>query len=574
MAVLIVVLSASLTMFALGSGRGWGVHPSLPRAFGFYLIFAIFGAIVGAMGGWVSSLIRRPRPNSRLAKWRDASRRPLRFFRRGRSETALPRPRRRRWPWVVGTLTLLLLATAFGTGVYVGRFVDRRLADATSTADRDDPNWRIDDLMANRDVVPDEENSALVVAEMVAQMPEFWPPTIAVDPSSPKTEAVKAHERISEAKDNVRLDDAAIEMLRSELNEYQDAVLLGRTLTNYTRGRHELELGPIVLDTRLPETQRSRTAARLMSADAMLRAHDGDLDGALDSCRAVVCVGRWIGVEPFMISQLVRVAIGSVAMTSARRVIGQGEPSDEALARLQFLLLDEASQPLLLYGMKGERAANVEVIRRVGTGEIPFTALSDNNPPFDPESPRTIIAPWGKLWLDNQLAVEVQWMNEAVAIARQPPNLRIARWKFFDAEIQRHRSNLLLGLSAMLPMLLMPAVRASDTAQCRYQAELGATIIVLAAERHRRKTGDWPASIAAIDPSILSDPPIDPYTGQPFRMLRRDGRLLIYSVGPNLNDEEGVFEPKRWQDGVLDDVGSGAWDISKRRQPPRSHSQE
>ena len=43
-------------------------------------------------------------------------------------------------------------------------------------------------------------------------------------------------------------------------------------------------------------------------------------------------------------------------MKSARRVLGQGEPSDAALARLQALVLDEWHQPLLLQGMKAERA--------------------------------------------------------------------------------------------------------------------------------------------------------------------------------------------------------------------------
>ena len=65
-------------------------------------------------------------------------------------------------------------------------------------------------------------------------------------------------------------------------------------------------------------------------------------------------------------------------MKSARRVLGQGEPSDAALARLQALVLDELAQPLLLHGMRG-RAGDVstELIRRLGAGEIPISALSE-----------------------------------------------------------------------------------------------------------------------------------------------------------------------------------------------------
>ena len=60
---------------------------------------------------------------------------------------------------------LMILIAAYGVGTYVGQMVDRRLADAISAADRDDPNWRLDDLMDNREPVPDAENSAFVVAE-------------------------------------------------------------------------------------------------------------------------------------------------------------------------------------------------------------------------------------------------------------------------------------------------------------------------------------------------------------------------------------------------------------------------
>ena len=92
--------------------------------------------------------------------------------------------------------------------------------------------------------------------------------------------------------------------------------------------------------------------------------------------------------------------------------------------------------------------------------------------------------------------------------------------------------------------------------------------ILLAAERHRLKTGEWPGSIAAIDPGLLPVAPVDPFTGQAFRMERRDGQILIYSVGPNLKDEHGAYDPTRWMKDGPDDFGTGAWDVALRHQPP------
>ena len=118
-------------------------------------------------------------------------------------------------------------------------------------------------------------------------------------------------------------------------------------VADHPRGRHELQLGPAVIDTLLPATQAARCVARLLQADAAIRAHDGDVDGAIDSCRALLNTGRSIGDEPFLISQLVRIAIGRTATIAARRVLGQGEPSDASLARLQALILDEGSAAAL-----------------------------------------------------------------------------------------------------------------------------------------------------------------------------------------------------------------------------------
>ena len=104
-----------------------------------------------------------------------------------------------------------MLTTSFGTGAYLGRTVDRRLAAAISAADRDDPFWRLDDLMAHREQVPDAENSALVMAEVLSLMPENWPSgphAAGRRAASRATEVKEAFDRLTATTDNVRLDDA------------------------------------------------------------------------------------------------------------------------------------------------------------------------------------------------------------------------------------------------------------------------------------------------------------------------------------------------------------------------------
>jgi hypothetical protein len=420
-------------------------------------------------------------------------------------------------------------------------------------------------------VVPDDENSALVVAEALEGLPDVWSPyrrAAPGQPNSPSSPLRESFDRMIATAENVRLDDATATALRDELKLENTSVQIARSVADFSRGRHKLELGPTPYDIPLPETQASRTLARLLEADAAMRVHDGDIDGALDSCRAILGVGRSGGDEPFAISMLVRVSIGVTATRSARRILGQGEPADASLKRLQDLLLDELSQPLELHAMRGERAMLVELIRRVGDGEVSITELSTSNSQPNPSGARSAVAPWGKLMFDNQRAVALELTNEAVAIAQRPIAERAQLWKSWEGEMNRLQRAPFLAYTAAIPVFMMPALSRASDALSRYAGELGSTAILIAAERHRLKTGAWPTTIDAIDSNILSSAPSDPYSGQPYRMERRGGRLIVYSLGPNGKDEHGEYDPKKWGNGLVDDVGGSVWDIPLRRQPP------
>ena len=57
----------------------------------------------------------------------------------------------------------------------LGTTANRRLAVAMAAADRDDPHWRLDDLLEHREFVPDAENSSLVLAQSIELLGKHWP---------------------------------------------------------------------------------------------------------------------------------------------------------------------------------------------------------------------------------------------------------------------------------------------------------------------------------------------------------------------------------------------------------------
>jgi len=557
--------------FVLGTGRPFEIHRQVFWGIGFYLVCALWGLIFGAAAGAVAFLLDRILGRGRLEALWSLMKRPiwlLPWRRAGAEADAVPRSRRRRWPWLVGAAAFLILATAFGAGAFVGRFVDRRLAAAIAEADSDDLGWRFDDVMGDRELPPQEENSAIVVAEVVSMIPEGWPPAAPANPGGPKpppTEVEQALSRLAGLEPNVRMDDETADAMRAELAEHADAVELARTVAGYEQGGHVLELtNPNPLAIPLTETQGCRHVARLLVADAAIRAQDGDVDGALESCRAILGVGRSIGDEPMSVSKMVRIALGIVATDSARRALAQGEPTDEALAAFQADLLRESPRALLIEAVRGERAILDETIRRVRDGELPIKALSPDWAPGTVFPPVSVL---GTLMFDHQRAVGLELTNELQAIARTPSPERRARMEAWQDGCYQIRKSRLSPFTAMLPLMLMPAAITAEAIVTRYEATLGASVILTAAERHRRKTGSWPESTAAIDRAFLAEEPLDPFSGEPFRIERRDGRFLVYSVGPNLKDEHGAFDPKKWPDGGQDDNGTGAWDPALRGRP-------
>ena len=233
------------------------------------------------------------------------------------------------------------------------------------------------------------------------------------------------------------------------------------------------------------------------------------------------------------------------------------------MARLQADILADRDEPFYLAEVRGERAVFDALVTRVRDAELAIGALSGTAP----SGPPPPLASWGRLLFDNQRAVGLEWHNQLVAIEQQPARLRPPLIRAWSDEIRRVKDAGFERFGAVLPLLIIPALEASSAAYARYQAEMGATAILLAAERHRRRHGTWPDAPAAIDPAILPDPPVDPFGGQPFRIEHRAGQFLVHSVGPNLKDERGAYDPRTWLSGGPDDSGSGAWDVPLRRQP-------
>src|SRR5262249_3004943 len=140
-----------------------------------------------------------------------------------------------------------------------------------------------------------------------------------------------------------------------------------------------------------------------------------------------------------------------------------------------------------------------------------------------------------------------------------------AAWARFNKQLGDARADALTYQRRILSTLLMPAVQKVGEATLRDQALLATAEAALAAERFRLANKRWPKTLAELTPALLPVEPLDPYTGKPLLYVRRNGEVVIYSVGKDLADGGG--ENLRFPNRPNWDVGVRLYDPEKRRLP-------
>jgi len=479
----------------------------------------------------------------------------------------------RRWTRIkVVGLVLITCSVALLTGLVGGYVVLVRsgaatLRDAVAEADRLDPGWRLEQIEAKRraDVIPADEDAAARVLAVLDLIPEDWQST------DPKVRAAQGphrgidlDEEVGKVEPNARIPADMAAGLAAEMESLSDARDEARPLADLSRGRFVLDYEFNVLETRLPNTQNSRKVARLLMLSAYHRAGQGDIDGALDDCRAIVGVSHAIGDEPMIISQLVRIAEDSVAIKAIERVLAQGEATDAALGRVMARLTKEAEEPFSLIGLRGERASFNDLFGKLADGSLPISALSDG--PKLPTGP-VRYGPHGWAFFQYNQGIAIHFTTRAVEIAKLPMGQQRARWVEWKAVTKKPES-LWRALPAALFYLMLNASDAFPRAHERLYGMLNVTRAIVAMERFRLAFGRWPESIDEIPKSILPDTPIDPYSGRPVRAARVPDGWVVYCVGPDLTDDGGKLDPRFKPDRKGTDWGYRLWDVPNRRRPP------
>lgn len=385
---------------------------------------------------------------------------------------------RNRWVRRIGlTLFLLVLLVAgllLNAHLTLRHRGEQHRDSVLANLDGTDPGWRWEDIETARkkDLPPPEKN---VIEQAVKLRDRF--------PKDEYGEWLKA--------DTGDLKRRAGELPSAdELARARKLVDACRDLIPEARGLRHLSGGVVVplaenpIATLLPHVQKPREVAQLLQQDALVSAADGRPDDALDDALAMLAMAGGLDDEPFLIAQLVRLALGSVAARTVERTLWLGEPSEAKLAEVQAALTAAAKVKGFVTALRGERAGVTRLADFLEKDPGQASGLlPTRNPP-----PKAATAVVVSTLLPETQARLLEVLTRAITVAEKPPGPE--RDEEF-AQIEKDATTA-TDLEGEGVKLFFPAV-----AKC-YQADVRTTALLLAAaaaveaERHRLKTGDFP----------------------------------------------------------------------------------
>ena len=440
-------------------------------------------------------------------------------------------------------LVLLVGVTLFQRSQAIGR-----LTRIMKALDETEPGWRWDGLLATRAALKPEENSVPRILEIVRFIPRGWPDNAKWD-------------AIYDIEPNILFDEQRRRIF-SELATTAPLAMLrtkARELERFPRGRIELIVPENPYTMLLPDHQKMREIARLLSFDALDSAQNGRPDEALIAARACLNVSRVLEDDPTLIGQLIRMAVAAIALGTAQRTMALGEASDQALAHLQEALKHEASSLRMEIGLKGERASTHQMFLLMASGKV---RQRDLNPVVPP---RVAKIAWLDLsWLSEMLEPELarrehpaalQIMNRIVAVSRLPAKDQFAAEAEIEKEINLN--------SGVLGSLLLPAYNRATINARRDQACAVAMRALIAVERYRLRHGQWPTKLNDTVPAFLDAVPADPIDGNPIRYAKWAEGVVVYSIGNDRTDDGGDVQRQQ------NDYGYRLWNKNRRRAAPR-----
>jgi hypothetical protein len=286
-----------------------------------------------------------------------------------------------------------------------------------------------------------------------------------------------------------------------------------------------------------------KQAVRLLGAEALLRASEGDAEKATQALLAAGRVADSLSEEPLLISCLVRIASWSTVVARLEQVLGLAQLTEEQLALLQRRVGEAERASALVHALAGEQASGIAIFTDRDMQDKVLGGPQGPNPPTRHVSYRAglvfgLYRATGLCQKDE--ACYLGAMAKTLAAAELPYPARFSASEQAGVILTNPPPRFCIFSRMLLPALARVYARDAD-----FTARIRAATTALAVERFRRAHGNaLPDTLEALVPAYLPAVPSDPFDGKPLRFSRYGARhghsYAVYSVGSDRKDDGGV----------------------------------
>lgn len=340
----------------------------------------------------------------------------------------------------------------------------------------------------------------------------------------------------------------------SDSEEVFELVVAGTQKPYFWRTYANDENSSEMISVLLPNLNDFRRIARSLCWRAQLSAEEGQYKNAFSDLKVCYRFGQHIKQEPFLVGQLVGMAIQNFATQALRRILSERDIDSATLANWQKEFEQMVAGEDFAVSFETEKLFLYDEIQRCftedrfGGGHLYLSrmgALADGLAQDLPELVgEMIFSPKG--WA---LAARVLFFHPNKEQTREMTDRYYAFWNKVahktPAQIRAEGINSDKETTEIIKgnvflQILTPAVGKVCEVGHRGKPGVEATLATIAVLRYKKDKGEYPESLRQLkDSGYLQELPVDPYTDGPLVYRRMEEGFTLYSVGPNFKDDGG-----------------------------------
>lgn len=287
----------------------------------------------------------------------------------------------------------------------------------------------------------------------------------------------------------------------------------------------------------MPYLSDIRTGTRLLKLEAVVHAENDKPQMAVGSIASSIGLARSLSKEPLLISQLVRIACQTLAVSTVERVINRTEFTDAQLVSLSRILANAEDPSAMVRAFAGERCVGASIFK-MPAAQIPrMLDMAGDRPHLLGVLAISLYKFVGLA--DMDAAVYLDLMNDYIKAMQLPPHQRQEAASAVDTKFGE------ISRIHVFLRVIMPALSRVTTLDVRTIAQVRTAQAGLAIERYHLATGKLPDSLSNLLPAYLDTTPKDPFDGKDLRYKKLETGFVVYSIGEDGNDDGGKEKPRK-----------------------------